>query len=160
MAILEKKDILGLFSTLCCIFIFSFLFNFLWEALHAVYLYRSHDVASSVYVPMLLYVSLMDGLIISGVYLGIGLIWWNLLWVKNVTIVRILSFAFGGMGVAAIIEHLAIFHDQRWDYKEEMPTVLGIGVSPLVQLSITGLLAVWLTRELLYGEGLFREARR
>ena len=36
------------------IFGFSFLLNFLWEALHAVYLYQRHDIDASNYVPMLL----------------------------------------------------------------------------------------------------------
>ena len=30
------------------------------------------------------------------------------------------GFLFGGFGVAAIIEHLALFHEQRWAYKREM----------------------------------------
>jgi len=142
-------------AVLSITFGFSFLLNFFWEALHAVYLYESHDFEASNYIPMLLYVSLVDGLIISGLYLGVGLIWWNFFWMKNLTLTRVLAFTVGGFGVAVIIEHLALFHGQRWAYKVEMPTILGIGISPLIQLSITGLTAVWLTRELLYGKGLF-----
>lgn len=158
MANFHERNVLKMVSALCVTFLFSFLLNFLWESLHAVYLYQSHDFNASKYVTMLLYVSLVDGLIISGLYLGVGLIWWNLLWIKNLTITRVLVFAFSGIGLAAIIEHLALFHEQKWAYKVEMPTLLGIGISPLFQLSITGLMAVWLTRELLYGKGFFRKA--
>ena len=70
--------------------------------------------------------------------------------------VQILVFTVIGVVAAAIIEYLSVFYFHRWMYKAAMPTVFGIGVSPLVQLSATGLLAVWLTRELLYGKGLFR----
>jgi len=61
-----------------------------------------------------------------------------------------------GTIVAAMIEYRAIFYYHRWLYKKAMPTLFGIGISPMVQLSITGLLAVWLTREILYGKGLLR----
>jgi hypothetical protein len=153
---LSTRNFFEIGTVLSITFGFSFLLNFFWEALHAVFLYKSHDFEASNYIPMLLYVSLVDGLIISGLYLGVGLIWWNLFWIKNFTLMRVLAFSFGGFGVAAIIEYLALFHEQRWAYKVEMPTILGIGISPLIQLSITGLIAVWLTRELLYGKGLFQ----
>jgi len=143
----------------CCIFFFlfcfSFLLNFFWEAMHAVYLYQKHDFDSARYVPMLLYVSSMDSLIVCGIYLGISLMWWNLFWIKNGIKKQLFVFTLIGMSFAAIIEYLFVYYFHRWAYKVSMPTIFGIGVSPLVQLSITGLLSVYLTRELLYGKGLF-----
>lgn len=57
----HKREALELGSILFFMFGFSFLLNFLWEALHAVYLYQRHDFGASNYVPMLLYVSSGDG---------------------------------------------------------------------------------------------------
>lgn len=151
-----KRAALELVSILFFIFDFSFLFNFFWEALHAVYLYQRHDFGASNYVPMLLYVSSIDCLIVSGLYLGVSVMWLNLFWIKDFMKKQLLVFTFIGVALAAIIEHLSVFHFHRWAYREIMPAVFGIGISPLFQLSITGLIAVWLTRELLYGKGLFR----
>ncbi|MGA9535985.1 MAG: hypothetical protein WBR24_08755 [Desulfobacterales bacterium] len=130
--------------------------NFLEKILHAVYLHQRHDLDASNYVPMLLYVSSVDGLIVLGLYLGVGVMWLDLFWLKPFMKKQILVFTSIGAGVAALIEYLSIFYYHRWKYNKEMPTIYGIGISPLFQLSVTGLLALWLSRELLYGKGLFR----
>ncbi|MDP2722207.1 MAG: hypothetical protein Q8O72_05590 [Bacteroidales bacterium] len=152
----RKRDTLELGSMLFFMFGFSFLVNFLWEALHAVYLYQEHDFNASYYIRMLLYVSTVDGLIVLGMYLGVSIIWLNFFWIKAFMKKQLFVFTFIGIAVASIIEHLSVFHFRKWMYKENMPTIFDIGLSPLIQLSVTGLWAVWLTRELLYGKGLFR----
>ena len=152
----HKQDALELISIFFSTFVFSFLLNFLWEALHAVYLYQRHDYDASNYVPMLLYVSSVDSLIIMGLYIGVSITWMNFFWIKIFTKRQLFVFAGIGILVAAVIEILSVFYYQRWVYKELMPTVFGIGISPLSQLSITGLISVWLTRKVLYGKGLFR----
>lgn len=153
----RKKNALELGSILFFIFGFSFLFNFLWETLHAVYLYQRHDFDASKYVPMLLYVSSVDSSIVLSLYLGVSIMWLNLFWIKLFMKRQILLFAIIGVVVAAAIEYLSVFYYHKWMYTESMPTVFGIGVSPLVQLSITGFSAIWLTKELLYGNGLYRK---
>ena len=105
---------------------------------------------------MLLYVSSVDSLIVWGLYLGVSIIWLDLFWIKLFMKSQILVFTGIGFAVAAIIEYLSIFYYHRWKYNEEMPTIFGIGISPLFQLCVTGLLAVWLSRELLYERGLFQ----
>jgi hypothetical protein len=152
----HKQDALELISIFVATFVFSFLINFLWEALHAVYLYQRHDFDASNYVPMLLYVSSVDSLIIMGLDIGVSISWMNFFWIKIFTKRQLFVFAGIGVLVAAIIEILSLFYFHRWAYKKLMPTVLVIGISPLIQLSITGLISVWLTRKVLYGNGLFR----
>ncbi|MFZ0728463.1 MAG: hypothetical protein WAM61_21980 [Desulfobacterales bacterium] len=152
----HKRKALELCSLLFSVFCFSFLFNFFWEALHAVYLYHRHDFDAAHYVPMLLYVSSMDGLIVLGLYLFVSVLWLNLFWIKLFLKRQILVFILSGIVVATITEYLSVFYYHRWSYKEIMPTIFGIGISPLVQLSLTGFIGVWLTRELLYGKGLCR----
>jgi len=136
------------------LFGFSFLLNFLWEALHAVYLYQHHNFDAATYVPMLLYVSSVDSLMILGLYLSVSLIWRDFIWIKSFQKKTVVVFLSLGVAVAFIIEYRAVFYTHRWLYKEAMPTIFGVGLSPLVQLSVTGILAVWLTKEILYGKGL------
>ena len=152
----QKREILELVSILFLIFFSCFLLNFLWEAIHSVYLYKNHDFAASSYIPMLIYVSSVDSLVVLGLYIGVSIIWLNLFWIKVMLKSQVLVFLFIGIVVAAIIEYRSAIYFHRWMYREDMPTVFGIGISPLVQLSITGIIAVWLTKELLYGKGLFR----
>lgn len=152
----HKQNVLELISIIFLTFVFSFFLNFLWEALHAVYLYQRHDFDASNYVPMLLYVSSVDSLIILCLYIGVSIIRMNLFWIKTFTKREMSVFAGIGILVAAGIEILSVFYYQRWAYKELMPTVFDIGISPLIQLSITGLISVWLTRKVLYEKGLFR----
>jgi hypothetical protein len=149
----HKKDALELVSILFFIFSFSFLLNFLWEALHAVYLYERHDFNASNYVPMLIYVSFVDGLLIDGLYIATGLVWRKILWIKELSYLQKFFFAAGGILTAGFVEYRSVYIADRWVYKVDMPTILGIGLSPLVQLSFTGLLSLWLAKEILYGRG-------
>ena len=107
---------------------------------------------------MLLYVSSMDSLMVLGLlYLGVGLMWRDLLWIKTFQKKPVIFFLILGVVVAFTIEYRAVFYTHRWLYRNAMPTIFGIGLSPLVQLSVTGILAVWLDREILYGKGLLRK---
>jgi hypothetical protein len=126
----RKREVLELGSILFFMFGFSFLLNFLWEAVHAVYLYERHDFGASNYVPMLLYVSSVDGLIVSGLYLGVSVMWLNLFWVKDFMKKQLLVFAFIGVVLAAFIEHLSVFYFHRWAYREIMPAVLALEYLP------------------------------
>jgi hypothetical protein len=136
---------------------FSFLFNFVWEAFHAVYLYKMHDFDAAKYIPMILYVSALDALIIPGMYLSVSLLWKDTLWLKTSGKRQILVFFVVGLAVAAFIEYRAVFILKRWSYNSWMPKIFGIGLSPLFQLSITGLVALWLTKRLLYSGGILRD---
>jgi hypothetical protein len=138
------------------ILVFSFIFNFFWESLHAVYLYQKHDFEASKYIPMLLYVSSVDCMLVFGLYAVVGLLWWDFYWIKHLKRRQLVTFVCIGLGTAALVEHVAVFHHRNWAYKKVMPTLFGIGISPLLQLSVTGLIAIWLTRELLYGKGLMK----
>ncbi len=122
------------------IFLFSYLMNFSWEAFHAVYLYAEHNVPAEVYVPMLHYVSTMDG---GERFYG------SFLWITTMGRKAGITFFFLGLVIAAIIEYRAVYIYERWSYNPKMPTILGIGISPLIQLSITGLISLWIVVRLI-----------
>ena len=146
-----------LVGVLALLMAFSFLLNFVWESFHAVYLYRGHNFDAARYIPMIVYVSTLDALIIAGMYLAVALLWKDLLWLKTFRNMQILVFFAIGLAVAAFIEYRAVFILKKWSYNPWMPTLFGIGLSPLFQLSLTGLAAIWLTRRLLYAQGIFRD---
>lgn len=133
------------------LFFMGFLLNFFWEAVHGVYLYQGHDMTASRYVPMLVYVSGMDGLLILGLYGWMSLLWRDPLWMCNPGIVWGPVFIISAMILAAVIEYRAVFILNRWAYLPAMPTVSGIGFSPLFQLAVTGLISVGSVRCLCRG---------
>lgn len=81
----------------------GFMLNFVWEALHGVYLYQGHDMPASRYVPMLVYVSAVDGLLILALYGWMALLWGDFFWVKRPGALAV--FAISALILAAAIEY-------------------------------------------------------
>lgn len=125
------------------IFVFAYLLNFSWEAYHAVYLYAEHNLPAEDYVPMLHYVSTMDGLVIIFLYLILSWFYRSFIWIVNMKVKAGTAFFFLGLIIAVIIEYRAVYLYERWSYNPSMPTILGIGFSPLIQLSLTGIFSLW-----------------
>ena len=148
-----KRYLLELGITLVFAFAFAFILNFLWESFHAVYLYERHDIEASLYIPMIVYVSIVDGLLIDMLYLATGIVWRKMLWIKKFNHLQLFFFSAGGILTAGIVEYHAVYLTHRWSYKIDMPTIFGLGFSPLVQLGLTGLLSLWLAKQILYGKG-------
>jgi hypothetical protein len=138
---------------------FAFLMNFFWESLHAVYLYRDHDISSAAYVPMLLAMSFKDSLIILGLFFFIAFLKRSIDWLESGLGAPLAGFILLSVLTAAAIEWFSVAVFSRWNYLETMPTVFGVGLSPLLQLAITGLLTVWLSKKILYDQGLIKNLR-
>jgi hypothetical protein len=135
--------------TVASVFSFSFLLNYLWESFHAVYLYEGHDFNAEKYVRMLTYVSFVDGALILGIHLIISVLWKNMLWLQEMNRRQVWTTVAVGLAIAAAIEYKKVFILKTWSYAPLMPTVFGLGVSPLFQLCVTGLASFWLTRRML-----------
>jgi len=135
--------------TLVSIFVFAFLLNYVWESYHAVFLYEGHDFNAKKYVHMLTYVSMVDGVLILGIYLILSVLWKNALWLQTMNSGQVWTAVVAGMSIAAAIEYRKVFVLKIWSYTPLMPTIFGIGVSPLFQLSVTGLASFWLTKRML-----------
>ena len=82
-----KKTLLEFGIILVLTFVFAFTFNFLWESFHAVYLYQNHNIEASLYIPMLVYVSTIDSLLIIGLYMFTGIVWRKILWTKEIAFI-------------------------------------------------------------------------
>src|SRR6266508_511666 len=135
--------------TLVSIFVFAFLLNYVWESYHAVFLYEGHDFNAKKYVHMLTYVSMVDGVLILGIYFIVSVLWKNALWLQTMNSGQVWTAVAAGMSIAAAIEYRKVFVLKTWSYTPLMPTIFGIGVSPLFQLSVTGLASFWLTKRML-----------
>jgi hypothetical protein len=125
------------------IFTLAFLLNFLWESLHAFVLYESHDLIASSYVPLMIYVSFWDAVMIFVSFIFVGFIYGNNWDFKNKGYWLFISIT---LLFAVFIEVRAMIQE-RWEYSSFMPIIFGIGLSPFFQLTITGLLTLLLIRK-------------
>jgi hypothetical protein len=118
----------------------AFVFNFCWESLHGM-LYEGHQsLAASVYVPMMLRMALFDALAITGLYLLTSLFSGTLVWSpgrKNSAV-----FFLAAIVASYAVEYFSVHIFYAWAYGELMPILFGVGLAPLLQLSLTGLLSV------------------
>ena len=131
-----KKE--NLFAVLL-VFIFSFILNFVWENLHFP-LYAGNSFGFNSHLALMLYASLVDAFFILLVFLFIGLINKKINWKLNKK--NLVLFSAFLISISLLIEIRALITG-RWVYSSNMPTILGIGLSPLVQLALTGLISIF-----------------
>lgn len=135
-----------IFICLLGILIFSFLLNFFWESLHAFSLYKDHIIDSDKYVRMMVYVSLMDAVTILAMYVFCAFFIQDILWLRKLYPKQVIMFLIIGLIVAVAAEYWAVYITHEWYYNNRMPVIFGIGLSPFLQLSVTGIISLWLTK--------------
>jgi len=145
----QAKRISEVCLILAVIYIVSHVLNFVWESLHGVFLYKGHNFDAQRYVRMVVYTSAVDGSLIVGIYLFTAILWKDMLWLRKMRRKEVYTVLILGLVTAAFIESTKAIMLRTWSYNHLMPTVFGIGLSPLLQLSITGLLTCWLARKIL-----------
>lgn len=133
-------------------FLLTFLLNFVWESWHAVYFYvaPTSDSLAQVgsyrgFVALITRVAVTDAIILLIILIGGAIIWRSKDWFLSLSPAKYGYFVGIAMLWAAGIEYYALSID-RWDYSALMPTIFGIGLSPLVQLAVTGLIALHLVQ--------------
>lgn len=139
-------------------FAVSYLLNFFWESWHAYYLYWGYagvsfaDYSISGYLKLMSKVSLVDAGILTIIFLIGFFVWRDLGWLcpLGLKLNRWAYFLTATIGIAAFIEIKGVYILKEWSYLETMPTIFGLGLSPLVQLATTGLLALYSIKQ--YGE--------
>tara|TARA_Y100000310_G_C20651084_1_gene799505 strand:+ start:1055 stop:1483 length:429 start_codon:yes stop_codon:yes gene_type:complete len=125
---------------LISIFIISFVLNAIWELLH----YQLYfDLSGVSKYPHLLLATFTDAIIITIIFIIISFKNKdkNLKWINKPKKLDYIIMIISGLIVAIFIE-LRALRIERWAYKPIMPTILGIGLSPLLQLATTGILTI------------------
>lgn len=119
------------------IFVFSSLINLLWEVSHSGLYKTCQKSPLNKYVIRILRASFFDGLWITIFYLLTIFIFNNVNIINNMY--QIFLFIILALLYAFICEKISLKH-KRWEYTNKMPTIFRVGVTPLFQLAITGLL--------------------
>jgi hypothetical protein len=121
------------------IFIIAFLLNFLWEVWHSQLYKTIHEMSFGPIVRLLTKMSLKDGLWIVLFYSVTVLIFGNINIFEN----------YAQLGLFIIISLIFSFFDEkisikmgRWEYAKNMPTIAGVGVTPFLEIAVTGVAAL------------------
>ena len=127
------------------VLLFSFFLNLLWEISHCFLYSTILNAKITKIIPLLLRVSLFDAVWITIFYSITSRLFKNPNPFTNKT--QLATFIIFTLLYPIIVEPISLKLG-RWEYAPSMPTILGIGITPLVQLAITGLLALSLTFQL------------
>ncbi len=119
------------------IFIASATLNLVWEVAHSPLYETALAMPIQQYSPMILTMSTKDGLWITLFY-GI-----SALLFKNINILKnrgqLTAFITMALLFSFLDEKISLTLG-RWEYTASMPTLLGVGVTPLLELAVTGVL--------------------
>lgn len=120
----------------------SFSFHYTWENIHLL-LYANYEGLTD--MPIVLYATFGDVMYVIGAVLFVSLLKWRLDWLNDVTTSDVIGLAVVGFAIAFFVEYKALVFE-RWTYTDAMPIIplLGIGFSPVLQMTILLPLSVWI----------------
>ncbi|MFA4952757.1 MAG: hypothetical protein WC584_00890 [Candidatus Pacearchaeota archaeon] len=116
--------------------------NLIWELSH-YFLYIDKSGISPIL--HLLLASFTDMLIILGIFLIISLRNKSINWINKPKKNDYFLIIILGLITASIIEKVNL-NLGRWAYTKLMPTIFGIGISPLIQLATTAIISIYIFR--------------
>ena len=126
-----------------------FLFSIVWEFSHsALYDWNKPPIKGN-YLKSISSSIIGDVIFLSLIFLIIAIINKNLSWIMDPRAMDFVWVAIFGILFAVLIELRAI-SESKWSYTAAMPTIFGIGLTPLIQLAITGALSLFLVKKILH----------
>lgn len=116
----------------------TLILNIIWEfSQHFLYI----DLSGIPEYPHLIIASFTDMLLILGIFTIASVKNGNFNWMRIPQKIDYFLIIFLGLTIAVFIE-LINLNLGRWEYTAAMPTLFGIGISPLIQLALTGTISL------------------
>ena len=123
----------------------ALIINIIWEFSH----YQLYiDLSGIPSTRHLIQASFFDMLLLIGIFLFISLKNKTISWINKPKKSDYIIIIITGFIIAIFIETINL-NFGRWAYKEIMPTIFGIGLSPFLQLALTGILSLFIVNILL-----------
>ena len=146
----NEKKLVRFFIGLTLLVIFSYFINFVWESFHSVFLFNLPNFSLREYVLLMNHVSSVDALMILGIYIITAFMLKDYLWINKLNNKKI--WIFGGLcfAFALWVEYRGVFLLHKWSYSPLMPTIFGFGLSPIIQLFTTGLIAIFIIKKIVF----------
>lgn len=126
-----------------------FLLNLFWEVSHSLLFdWNLPPLQNNVeyYIPRILLSTFGDLVMLTIIFAIISLKNKSWKWINKPSKMDYSIIIILGIVIAIGVEVNA-FINEKWHYTEFMPTIFGIGLTPLVQLFTTALIALWLVRK-------------
>jgi hypothetical protein len=122
----------------------AFLLNLVWELIQGP-LYRRYTYEIR-HITFCALASVADAILVLLIYFGFALVLKNALWIKNLTLPRILLVMLIG-GIGAILAEKRHLAAGSWTYAESMPIIpiADAGLSPVLQFTILPVLIYFLS---------------
>ena len=118
--------------------LFIFVINIIWESLH----YRLYvDLTRIPPAIHILIASFADLFLIAFIFFINSIFNKSINWIENPKKLDYLVIIISGIIISAGIESYSLSHG-RWIYTELMPTIFGIGLSPLIQLFTSAIISL------------------
>ncbi len=133
------------------LFLASFFLNFVWEVTQAP-LYAALGLGTRELVPFIAirwWASFGDALTILAAYFVTALVFRDRHWAWRRAAGPWIFFLAGLTAWQALVEYVSVYVWHRWAYGALMPTIFGIGLSPLLQMIVLPWAAVVLGRRYL-----------
>ena len=130
------------------VFLIAFALNLVWEFAHSpLYDWNTAPLRpeTGFYISRILLSTLGDGVLMILIFAFTSLINKTTQWIENPRATDYLLISALGLVLAVLIEIKAKVLNQ-WTYTNSMPTIAGIGISPLLQLALTGMLTAYLAK--------------
>jgi len=131
-----------MFLILINLFIIAFFINLLYEMLHSLLYKTCYQADLKRYVYLMLKGASFDGFWITFAYFVTYLIFQNINIFNNylqLSLFIIVSILF------AYTWEIYALKDKKWEYTDKMPLIFGVGLTPLIQLALTGFLSIYFT---------------
>ncbi len=124
----------------------AFLANFAWEYSHLPLLYTSYEKLGHG-TALIVWASAGDVMYTFLVVLFVALCKRNEVWFQKAHTPEYILLGILGFATALYVEYKALaLH--RWAYTTAMPTLFGVGLSPMLQLTLLIPLSVYVTKRL------------
>ena len=115
-----------------------FILNLIWEFSHYRLYINLTGIPSTLH---LIIASFTDLFLVLIIFLIISIFRKNINWIEKPQKQNYIIIIVLGMLIATVIEIYSLSNG-RWSYTELMPTILGIGLSPLIQIFTTAITGI------------------
>lgn len=117
------------------IFVVAFFLNLLWEVLHSPLYTTCHEMPLGKMQRLLVVMSFKDAFWILFFYWMLAVMFDNTSILSNS--LQLLLFIVAALSFSFVDEYISL-RMQRWSYADNMPTIFGVGITPLLELAVTG----------------------
>ncbi len=116
------------------LFFTAFFINLLYELLHSLLYKTCLEAPLKKYIYLILKAAIFDGFVISILYFLTFLVFNS----YQLIIFLVASLIF------AYIWEIYSLKAGKWEYSKKMPLIFGVGVTPFLQLALTGFLSTYI----------------